>query len=69
MLSAYKPHQPRGVNSLIVHGQVDNTRVPPAREYHSATKRREALTLATTETNPEDKMLSERSRHRRTHRV
>ena len=38
-------------------------------KHHSAMERREALTLATTWTDPEDMVLSERSRHRRTHRV
>ena len=38
-------------------------------EHHSEMKRREALTLATTGTDPENMMLSERSRHRRTRRV
>ena len=38
-------------------------------DYHSATRRGEALTLATTWTDPEDTMLSKRSRHRRTHTV
>ena len=36
-------------------------------EHHSAMKRREALTLATTWTDPENRMLRERSRNRRTH--
>ena len=39
------------------------------REHPSATKRRKALTLATTWMDPENTMLSEGSRHRRTHRV
>ena len=38
-------------------------------KHHSAMERREALTLVTTWTDPEDTVLSERSRHRRTHRV
>ena len=33
------------------------------------TKKREALTLSTVWTDPENTMLSERSRHRRTHGV
>ena len=39
------------------------------RERPSAMKRREALTLTTTWTDPEITVLSERSRHRGTHRV
>lgn len=38
-------------------------------EHHSAVKRREALTLATTWTDLETALLSKRSRHRTTHRV
>ena len=38
-------------------------------EHPSATERREALTMAPTWTDPENTMLSERSRHRRTHRL
>ena len=38
-------------------------------EHHSAMNRGVALTLTTTWTDPEDMMLSERSRHRRTHRL
>ena len=34
-------------------------------EYHSATKRREALTLATVWTDPENTMLRERSQTRK----
>ena len=39
------------------------------REHHSALKSGEALTLATTWMDPEDTMLGERRRHRRTQRV
>ena len=38
-------------------------------EHHSATKREEALILATMWMEPENTVLSERSRHRRTHGV
>ena len=38
-------------------------------EHPSAMKRREALTLATTWTDPEDMMLNERRRNGRTHGV
>ena len=38
-------------------------------EHHSALKRGEALTLATTWMDPGNTVLSERCRHRRTHRV
>ena len=37
-------------------------------EYYSAIKSKEAQTLATMWTDPENTMLSERSRHGRTHR-
>ena len=38
-------------------------------EYYAAMKRSEALTQATTWMDLEDRMLSERSRHRKTHSV
>lgn len=46
-------------------------RMPPFHglEYYSALKRKEALTLATIWMVPENTMLSDRSKHRRTHRL
>ena len=43
--------------------------VPSHREHHLVMKRRDALTLTTTWMDFENMMLSERSGHRRTHRV
>ena len=38
-------------------------------EHYSTKKRREALALPTMWTDPENRMLSERSKHRKTHRA
>ena len=47
----------------------DTHHVPHTGKHHSATERREALTFGTMRTDPEDTMLSERSRHRGTQTV